>query len=182
MNKTKRCAINRHFHFKILLFPVAGYIILLQLSHVSKYCSQVSLEEQLLQLAQYIDHHLPFGTFFCKMKFIFIVFSSLSFTSRPISHFILFFYVPEITLRNKSFSSATDKKKISMILANIRLLRSFLSSELDFPCLRFHTCSFFRFKDKRISVAIVILFALPFLHCLGNFEDLIFEDMLFISL
>ena len=63
-----------------------------------------------------------------------------------------------------------------MMLANIRLLLSFISSKFASFCsrLKFNPSYVFTLTNKKPSVFRIILLVFPFLHCCSDFEDLIF--------
>ena len=94
---------------------------------------------------------------------------------------ILFVYLPASCFEISVLRLLHTKKQtnISMLLANICLLLSFLSSKFVFSCLRlrFHPSSIFTITNKKTFVFRIILLVFPFLHCCSNFEDVIFVSV-----
>ena len=94
---------------------------------------------------------------------------------------ILFVYLPAWYYETSVPRLLQTKKRanISMMLANTRLLLSFLSSKFAFSCLKlsFHWSSVFTLTNKKTSVFRIILLVFPFLHC-SNFEDVVIHVFL----
>ena len=129
-----------------------------------RFCYQVLYKEQLLQLVYFLDHLLFWNAFLRNENhlclLLFKVIKALLARSA-----ILFVYLPGWHYETSVLRVRQTKKRtnISVMLANIYLLLSFLLSKFSFSCLRlrFHLCFIFTLTNKKTSVFRIILLVFP---------------------